>query len=316
MHALELCNHDAAKFTAFVVNQVLSKHATFRAFISQLAQSPLVLPVIDISDIEAAESVEALASRAAEEINSSGAEPVTAARVLETMRAWTGRRFAGRTTEDPPSRKARAEVLTEACAAAALEGRGIGGGPADLKNLRAWGSNFRITDQSRYVSGSVGPFTVWLAADLELRGRNSEQRNAEEVVARMELATDAGSAGSSFSVRMRGFVAHGEAVADAIVEEYFRQADGSGLQAPYLPIHQVRAAAAFRCGVMRVLVDRVIEGLVNGSIERAGVQVQLRINSDGDHPDSEPVYSRGGSPRYSMSITREGNPYESPGGAR
>jgi hypothetical protein len=107
-------------------------------------------------------------------------------------------------------------------------------------------------------------------------------------------------------LRRRGFAEHRDAVADAVIEAYFRQASGTALEAPYLPIHAVRAEAAFRCSVVRVLVDRVIDGLVRGTIPRPQVQVQLRIFRDWDDPPSEPAYTRGGSPRYSMSITHQG----------
>lgn len=304
---------DDASFTTYVVDRVLNSHPSFRAFIFALHQSPLVLPVFDISDIESATSVLQLAERAAADINTSGSV-VTAEQVAETIRVWSRRRFEGRVDDNPPSRKARAEVVTEACAAAALEARGIGGGPSDLKNLRAWGSNFRVTDQSRYVNGAVGPFTVWLAADLDNVRPENFVVDAKPTVS-MAMATPIvlDGPGAGLAIRRRGYAAHADAIADAVLAAYFRQAEGSALQTPYLPIHQVRAEAAFRCGVVRVLVDRVIEGLVNGTIGRDGFRVELRIRSDGDHPESEPVYSRGGSPRYSMSIARRGS--EAPGGA-
>jgi len=309
--AAELAADDAA-FTTYVVDRVLNSHPSFRAFIFALHRAPLVLPVFDVSDIESANSVQELADRAAAEINTAGSV-LTAEQVAETIRAWSRRRFEGRVDDNPPSRKARAEVVTEACAAAALEARGIGGGPSDLKNLRAWGSNFRVTDQSRYVNGAVGPFTVWLAADLDnVRPENFVDAKPTVAMAMATLIVPEGP-GAGLAIRRRGFAAHANAIADAVIAAYFHQAEGSALQAPYLPIHQVRAEAAFRCGVVRVLVDRVIEGLVNGTIVRDGFRVELRIRSDGDHPDSEPVYSRGGSPRYSMSIARTGA--EAPGGA-
>jgi hypothetical protein len=307
--AAVLADDDSA-FTTLVVDTALANHPTFRAFVLELERFPLVLPVIDISDLDVAASrgsLDELADWAAAEINSSGAGAVTTPeQVLAAMRSWAARRFAGRTSDDPPSKKDRAAALSDACAAVALEVRGIGGGPSDLKNLRAWGSNFRITDQSRYTSGSVGPFKVWLAADLIRPDQAPTESSAT-----LSVATSAADAGPSpeldvIGVRRRGFASHGEQVADALIDAYFRQASAAALQAPYLPIHAVRAEAAFRCRVVRVLVDRVIDGLVHGSITRPAVRVQLRIFHEGDHPDSEPVYARRGSPRYTMSIARLG----------
>lgn len=307
--AAERADNEAA-FTTLVVDTALAKHPTFRAFILELERSPLVLPVIDVSDLDAASarrSLDELARRAAAEINSSGSGAVaTDGQVLATMRSWSARRFTGRTKEDPPSKKERAEALSDACAAVAVELRGIGGGPSDLKNLRAWGSNFRITDQSRYTSGSVGPFKVWLAADLLGLDHALGGSLTATPIATSKPDIEDDLDAEAIRVRRRGFTTHGEKVADAVIAAYFRQASGAVLQAPYLAIHAVRAEAAFQCGVVRVLVDRVIEGLVHGAIARSAFRVQLRIFREGDHPDSEPVYSRGGSPRYSMSIARLG----------
>jgi hypothetical protein len=301
---------DEARFTSFVVDAVLAAHPSFRRFVLELERSPLVIPVIDISDVERAresKSLMPLATQAAEEINSMADTTATPERVLGAMRSWSARRFAGRPADDPPSRKARAEVFSDACAAVALDARGIGAGPSDLKNLRAWGSNFRISDQSRYTEGRVGPFVVWLAADLVRRSSSTLVGSAGTALT-MSLGATAATApdGASLHLVRRGFVAHRDAVGGAVISAYFHQAADVVLEAPYLPIHSVRAEAAFRCGVVRALVDRVIEGLVDGTISRPNVRVQLRIGSDGDHPDSEPVYSRGGSPRYSMSVAQQG----------
>ena len=45
---------DASAFTTLVVDAVLAKHSTFRTFVLELDRFPLVLPVIDISDIDVA----------------------------------------------------------------------------------------------------------------------------------------------------------------------------------------------------------------------------------------------------------------------
>jgi hypothetical protein len=71
---------------------------------------------------------------------------------------------------------------------------------------------------------------------------------------------------------------------------------------PYLPIHEVRAEAAFECRVTRALADLVLERLAAGEFAELGVQVWLHL-SGGEVPDSEPIYRRGGTRRFSMTVT-------------
>jgi hypothetical protein len=306
LEALEIGQDDEATFTTLVVDALLAAHPPFHRYVMELDRAPMVIPVIDVSDVERASkagSLEPLAGEAADQINSGPAGPVvTAETVLAEMRAWSKRRFAGRSKDDPPTRKARAEVLSDACASVGLTARSIPVGATDLRNLRAWGSNLRIVDQSRYTTGTAGPFWLWLAADLV---RSGPARDATGGAPLMALSTTPAGDTETAGLHLvrRGLAGYGEAVADALVDAYFRQAAKEHLEAPYLPIHCVRAEAALRCRVMRKVVDRVIEALVARTMTREGLVIQLRIGSPGNHPESEPVYGRG-SPRYVMSIAK------------
>jgi hypothetical protein len=63
----------------------------------------------------------------------------------------------------------------------------------------------------------------------------------------------------------------------------------------------VRADAAFSCRVTRALVDMVIERLSNGEMQQIKSRVLLHLGTT-RQPSSEPLYRRGGSRRYEMTI--------------
>ena len=178
-----------------------------------------------------------------------------------------------------------AEAINDAFAEAAIKLRGLSIGATDLKILKSWGSQLGLLDQSRYVPEFAGQNVIWLAANLNGNGDlRIQRRTAEE---------------------------YEPEVSEAIVNAYRTQARAadSNLNAPYLPIYRVRAEAAFRCKVTRALVNLVIERLAEGSIPKLGVQVWLHLGTT-RQPGSEPVYRRGGSRRYEMTLQpskREGD---------
>jgi hypothetical protein len=65
----------------------------------------------------------------------------------------------------------------------------------------------------------------------------------------------------------------------------------------------VRAEAAYACGVTRALTDIVLERLARGEFADLGVQVWLHLGRGDEQPVSEPVYRRGGSRRYEMTLS-------------
>jgi hypothetical protein len=111
-----------------------------------------------------------------------------------------------------------------------------------------WGVQERslplVDPQSRRdpASGCPGCNVIWLAADLERRNDHKLR-----------------------PVR-RGVAQQGRRVAEAIIRAYGQQSasSDSSLRSPYLPVHTVRAQAAFETGVTRALVDIVLAKLADG----------------------------------------------------
>ncbi len=191
------------------------------------------------------------------------------------------RRQPGVNPNPRPTNKALAEALTDAFAAASLRARGLPIGANNLKVLKAWGSQLRLLDQSRYIPTFADSNVVWLASDL-IRDN-----------------------GSVIGATRRGLAECSNDVARTLVEAYRSQAQGRTsdlITMPYLPIHEVRAEAAFECGVTRALADLVLERLAAGEYPDLDVQVWLHL-SGGEVPESEPIYRRGGTRRFSMTVT-------------
>jgi hypothetical protein len=180
-----------------------------------------------------------------------------------------------------PTNKALAEAFNDAFAAASLRSRQLPMGATSLKVLKAWGSQLLLFDQSRYVPDYIDSNVIWIASDL---------------IRENGVVTHA---------TRRGFEKYGQVVARALIEAYQRQAQGRTsdlIKMPYLPIHEVRAEAAFECRVTRALADLVLEKMAAGVFNQLDAQVWLHL-SGGEVPESEPIYRRGGMRRFSMTVT-------------
>jgi hypothetical protein len=282
--AVGLAEHDQIRFFTDLSEAVVEAHPYFRKFLHLLKDHPLISPELAEGELEMGRSngrdTDFWAAWAAECINaSSGGPVVTAASVKDKMVAVVQKRFGKQPTEKP-SNKALAAALNDAFAETSIASRGLAIDATTIKILKAWGSQLRLLDQSRYVPEFQNGNLVWLAADLH-----------EE--------------GGCLRVIRRGLQDYAEAVARAIVAAYRKQAETSksNLTAPYLPIYTVRAEAAFRCRVTRALVDLVLEQLAAGRFPDLSVQVWLHLGgADAEHPISEPVYRRGGNRRYQITI--------------
>ena len=321
--AAELARVDPVALTTLVTNKAIAAHPYLRAYLQALVAAPIVCPVItqgEVAELRAAGApgiTAALAQRAAATINSGPSGQVcTPDEVAAEMKAAVQRRF-GAKPATRPSDKALAETFNDAFAAASVGARGLRLGAIDLRVIRAWTSQWLITDQSRYVPGFDSANVIWMAADLEASSITAAGSPAlalavphaggdrAAAVAEAEPRLPEASA-ADVVVRRRGLGDHGDAVAAAVVEAYRAQSAtaDSNLAAPYLPIHAVRAQAAYRCGVTRALVNIVIDRLVAGDWPELGVRIHLHLAGAPQPPPSEPVYDRGGTRRYSMTLTR------------
>ena len=278
--------NDLGIFYDRLASAVIQAHPYFKHFLVSLSEAPLVCPEVSEGDVEAGRRQEKgtdhWARLASERLN---AGPSSQTASLEAVRQEMGvvvrRRFGNKPLKKPPS-KALSEALNDAFATVSLRARGLPMGATELKMLRAWGSQLRLIDQSRHIPDFEGSNVLWLAAELD------------------ESAPDLNSKRRSISER-------GAAVASAVVAAYRNQAssDESTLAAPYIPIYKVRAEAAFKCRVTRALVDIVLEQLANGEYSELGVQVWLHLGRGDQPPPSEPVYRRGGSRRYEITMTNK-----------
>jgi hypothetical protein len=273
-----------AEFISRLAEAAISAHPYLQEFLALLEEGPLVCPEIREGQVASSSregrDTHYWAKWAADRINCHRESSVaTTAAVSAEMKEAVTKRF-GVNPNPRPTNKALAEALTDAFAAASLRARGLPIGAINLKVIKAWGSQLRLLDQSRYVPAYAESNVVWLASDL--------------------VRAD----GAVVGATRRGLAEHGDAVARALVEAYRRQAQGRMsdlITMPYLPIHEVRAEAAFECRVTRALVDLVLERLAAGEYPDLGVQVWLHL-SGGEVPDSE-LYRRGGTRRFSMTVT-------------
>lgn len=274
-----------ADFTSRLAEAAISAHPYLQAFLALLEDGPLVCPEIREGQVansrREGRDTHYWAKWASDKINAHRETPVaTAAGVSAEMKEAVTKRF-GVNPNPRPTNKALTEALTDAFAAASLRARELPIGANNLKVLKAWGSQLRLLDQSRYIPNFTESNVVWLASDLV---RDN---------------------GSVIGANRRGVAEHSKDVARALVEAYRSQAQGRMsdlITMPYLPIHEVRAEAAFECGVTRALVDIVLERLAAAEYPDLGVQVWLHL-SGGEVPESEPIYRRRGTRRFSMTVT-------------
>ena len=278
--AAEEADKDMAAFCDRLAAAVYDRHPYFRAFIDKLRTGPISCPEVTEGEVEESrregKNTEHWVEIASQRIAQQGTLGDNRARIREVVVAVVRQRF-DQTLERLPTSKQLAEALNDAYIEAALRLCGLSIGATDLKVMKKWGSQLMLLDESRYVPAYPRRNIIWLASDVSDNGDSRIQR--------------------------RALPSHDRSVAEAVVTAYRAQADteDTSLSAPYLPIYRVRAQAAFECQVTRALVNLVIERLAAGSISDFHVQVWLHLGNT-RQPESEPVYRRGGSRRYEITI--------------
>jgi hypothetical protein len=200
------------------------------------------------------------------------------------------RRFGRRRHEGlKPTPKEVAEAMNDAFADAALESRGLSFGATTLDQLKNWGMELRLLDQSRYVPGHSGGNLIWIACDLysDVKG--------------------------VLHARRRTFSDYGAAVGKAIIEAFMELRDKPPAEVDekqrgkrnYLPIHIVRALGALRTGTSREIGDRALEAMAGGEMD-LGMRVRLLAARFELPPRSEPMYQRGGTRALMLTMTPTG----------
>jgi hypothetical protein len=210
---------------------------------------------------------------------------ITADELNTSLAAAYRRRFGRRRAEGlKPTPKEITEALNDALADAALEARGLGFGATTLDQLKSWGMELRLLEQSRYVPGHEGGNLIWLACDLH-RDDNG-----------------------ALHARRRTFGRHRIAVGEALIEAFLElrdqplTAEGHRGKRDYQPIHVVRAAAAYRTGTAREVGDRALEAMAARELN-LGMRPRLLAARYEVPPRSEPMYQRGGTRALTMTMT-------------
>lgn len=266
-------------FVDHVAQAIIGGHAHVRALLSALKEGPVVCPAIEGGDVERGRQhqlgTDGWGAWAAPLIGS-GTTPKA---VAASLRTHLRRRF-GENPPERPTNKAISEAMNDAFAVAGFAARGITLDATSIKTLLRWGSELLLYDQSRYVPAHPDCNAIWLAADLD-----SE-------------------AGDAPRPQRRGLGRYGPVVAREVVAAYRHQvtASESTLAAPYLPIHAVRAEAAYTSGTTRALVDLVLSQLADDGYSELGVTVLTHIGTSA-LPESEPAFRHHGRRRLEITIT-------------
>lgn len=287
--AADLADDSPAEFVDEIAAAAIAAHPYFRVLLRLLSDGPLVVPTVtqgEVARLTAAgeSSLASWSAWAANRVGAAGASgaDLDASVVIDDVAASLQERFGRRTS--PPSAKSLAEALNDAFLAAALRARGLPIGATNFRSLRRWAVEMLLVDFSRHLRDFDGLDVTWLAADLDV--------------------DDIG----TMTAHRRTAASRGDAVARALVDAYehesgSRRQSGSTLASPYVPIHRVRAQAAFATRVTRALAELVLAQIVDGEREELGIEAQLHLTGE-KPPASEPVYVRGGRRRYELTMMR------------
>lgn len=254
-----LAQDNRSDFTTAVSQELISAHPYFRRLLEVLESGPIICPVPTEGDVSRGRGGVAGWAEWGSALIGGDSDP---ARVEQELRDHLDRRFSTRRENDRPSNKAIAETLTDAFAVAGFGARGIHTDGPTIKTLQRWGTELLVFDQSRYVPRFPAANVLWAACDLE-------------------------PASNGLRVHRRGKAGFGERVARALVDSYRQLHDPSnGIT---VPVHQIRAQAAFESGTTRALCDLVLSDLIEGHFSQLQVKARAFIGSC-ELPRSEPAF--------------------------
>jgi len=260
----ELARGGGAAFVDRVSQALIAAHPYVRALLLALEEAPIICPAVTEGDIERgrADGTRGWGRWAADRIGPT-TSPEAVAREIE---AHLRRRFGNPPTERPTNKELQ-EATNDAFTVAGFAARGLQLDATSIKTILRWGSELLISDQSRYVPAVPDCNVIWLGADLK-RGDDGQLQPLR-----------------------RGLAEHGDRVARELTRAYQEQAARSDslLASPYLPIHSVRAQAAYKTGVTRALADLVLGRLADGDYPELGITVLLHIGTSA-LPNSEPAF--------------------------
>jgi hypothetical protein len=176
-----------------------------------------------------------------------------------------------------PSQKDILDTVDDAVLGFALKALNIPLDAISYNVCMSWAGQLAILEESRYVEDWPGR-TVWATATIR-----------------------------DHAVLRRGFKEAGETVVIELKNGFRKVAESmsEGRASGYLPIHRVRAQAAFAAGVNLKLVDMILRRLISGEI-KASYQVQVALGGGTPPPRSEPVFTHDGRRFFDIMITEQG----------
>ena len=275
----ELARAGGNAFVDRVSEELIAAHPYVRAYLMALENAPIVCPAVSEGDVDRGRrdklGTQGWGRWGAKKIGIGTSPDVVATEIEAHLR----RRF-GNPPPELPTNKALQEAMNDAFAVAGFAARGLDLDGTSIKTIVRWGSELLISDQSRYVPEFPECNVIWLAADVVRDG------------------------GEKLRPVRRGLTEHGAAVAVAVARAYQRQADSSdsSLTSPYLPIHAVRAQAAYDSSVTRALVDLVLGRMADGEYPELGVTALLHIGTS-MLPSSEPAFRHHDRRRLEMTMS-------------
>lgn len=266
---------DGASFVDALSQSLIAAHPYLRTLLLALEEDSIRCPTVSESDVERPRGgTRGWAEWARERIGGK----ISVKAIEQEIDAHLTRRFGNPPTERP-SNKALSDTMDDAFMVAAFAAREVNVDVLTLKTLLSWGSELLLYDRSRYVPDHPDTNVIWLAADLA-RG------------------TDGG-----IHPARRGVAAHEARVSQAFWSAYKEQASESrsSLEEPYLPVHQLRAQVAYKCGVTRALCDMVLSKLADGYYQEVEAEVSLHIGVM-RLPVSEPAFRHHGRRRLEVTM--------------
>jgi len=273
-----LARSNSGEFTDSLAARLISAHPYLRRLLVTLEDGPIVRPFVTEGDVQRGRDEHFGFDGWGEWGAARIAVDVEPARVSHTVAEHVKRRF-GSARQEKPSNKAMSEVLTDAMAVSGFAARGLTLDANTIKTLMRWGSDLLLFDQSRYVPEHPDANIVWLACEITT-APDGHPRTAR-----------------------RGFAKHGVDVGNALIRAYEQQATAleTMLDRPYLPVHQVRAQAAFETNTMRALGDLVLTRMIDGEMPEVDATVIPYIGTS-SLPQSEPAFRHHGRRRLEIQI--------------
>lgn len=270
-------------FRQLIAPVLIESHPYFAALLKLVQEHPIVLRTYTEEELREHKRISSLwVDRVAEEVALHSEETMGLPATTEAitglaagLREGLRRRFA---SDPSPRPKDVLDTVDDTVCALTLERLGLSVDAISFNVMMSWSRWLYVAEESRYVCDRPGR-VVWASADVSVQ--------------------------EPYEVVWRGVREHGDLVASLLPEAYRDLATLAGHPvdaAPLLPIHEVRATAAFRARVPVPVVDRVIAQVADNE-RSVPYQIRLAVAGAALPPRSEPQFYLGDRPYYVLSIS-------------